>query len=210
MSHHPRTTAASDPPLRWRSLADWGSLEFRPVQGQADSAVWNELIQRYHYLKYKPLPGAQIRYRVFSGPDLLAVLGFGAAAWTLAPRDRLIGRTAPQRQHTLHRVVDNARFLILPWICSQNIGLSYSLRMVKQLPLRTGKIATATLSFFWKRYVEQSRFQVTCDRAANWLHVGPTQGRGKLDRENRYALPAKDIFLYLLHKHFRRQLCQMP
>ena len=67
--HCPRVTAASEPPLLWRPSGDWDALQFRQVQSQGDSALWNELIQRYHYLKYKPLPGAQIRYMVFSGPD---------------------------------------------------------------------------------------------------------------------------------------------
>ncbi len=207
--HRPRATAASDPPLRWRSAADWGSLEFRPVQSQADSALCIELIQRYHYLKYKPLPGAQIRYMVFSGPDLLAVLGFGAAAWTLAPRDRLIGWTAEQRQHNLHRVVNNARFLILPWIRSQNLASRILSGVLKQLP-KDWQDRYSYAPVLLETFVEQSRFRGTCYRAANWLHVGQTQGRGKLDRQNRYALPVKDIFLYPLHKHFRRQLCQMP
>ena len=70
--HRPRATAASDPPLLWRPSGDWSSLEFRQVKRRPDSALWNELIQRYHYLKYKPLAGAQIRYLVYSGPDLLA------------------------------------------------------------------------------------------------------------------------------------------
>ena len=207
--HRPRATAASDPPPRWRSDADWRSLEFRPVQSQADSALWNELIQRYHYLKYKPLPGAQIRYMVFSGPDLLAVLGFGAAAWTLAPRDRLVGWTAEQRQHNLHRVVNNARFLILPWIRSQNLASRILSGVVKQLP-KDWRDRYRYAPVLLETFVEQSRFRGTCYRAANWLHVGQTQGRGKLDRENRYALPVKDIFLYPLHKHFTRQLCQLP
>ena len=97
-------------------------LPFRQVQSQADSSQWNELIQRYHYLKYKPLPGAQIRYMVLSGPALLAVLGFGAAGWALAPRDRFIGWTSRQRQENLHRVVNNARFLVLPWIRAKNLA----------------------------------------------------------------------------------------
>lgn len=205
--HRPRITAASDPPLRWLSDGDWKSLAFRPVQSPADSALFNELVQRYHYLKYKPLPGAQIRYMVFSGPDLLAVLGFGASAWTLAPRDRLIGWTAQQRQHNLHRVVNNARFLILPWIRSPNLASRILSGVVKQLP-QDWQDRYRYAPVLLETFVEQSRFRGTCYRAANWLHVGQTQGRGKLDRENRYALPVKDIFLYPLHKHFKRHLCQ--
>ena len=131
--HRPRATAASDPPLLWRPSGDWNSLEFRQVHSRRDSALWNELIQRYHYLKYKPLTGAQIRYLVYSGPDLLAVLGFGASAWSLAPRDRFIGWTRRQREANLHLVVNNARFMILPWIRGKNLASRILSRVVRQL-----------------------------------------------------------------------------
>ncbi len=204
----PRPTAASDPPLLWRPGGDWGPLEFRQVHSQADSSLWNELIQRYHYLKYKPLPGAQIRYMVFGGPDLLAVLGFGAAAWALAPRDRFIGWTSRQRQANLHRVVNNARFLILPWIRAQNLASRILSGVVRQLPQHwQNRYGYAPV--LMETFVEQRRFRGTCYRAANWLHIGQTKGRGKLDY-HRYALPIKEIFLYPLDKHFRRQLCQLP
>jgi len=58
-------------------------------------------------------------------------------------------------------------------------------------------------------FVEQGRFRGTCYRAANWIYVGQTKGRGKLDRQNRYALPVKDIFLHPIHKHFRKELCKL-
>jgi hypothetical protein len=77
------------------------------------SQLWNELIERYHYLGHKPLPGAQLRYFVYSGSRLLATLGFGASAWSVAGRDRFIGWTAKQHKSNLHLIVNNARFLIL-------------------------------------------------------------------------------------------------
>ena len=81
------------------------------------------MIQRYHYLGYQPLPGAQMRYLVFGAENqLLAVLGFGAAAWKVAPRDLYIGWAPEQRAQNLHLVVNNARFLILPWVHSRNLG----------------------------------------------------------------------------------------
>ena len=206
--HRPRATAASDPPLLWRPSSDWSSLEFRQVQSRSDSALWNELIQRYHYLKYKPLAGAQIRYLVYSGPDLLAILGFGASAWALAPRDRFIGWTNRQRQANLHLVVNNARFLILPWIHGENLASRILSRVVRQLP-QDWQSRYGYAPVLLETFVERDRFRGTCYRAANWMNVGRTQGRGKLD-PHRYALPVKEIFLYPLRKHFRRQLCQLP
>ena len=102
----PRLTTASDPkaPLSL-SAGALGPLVFRGVDAPPDSALWNELIERYHYLGYKPLPGAQIRYLVFGRGHLLAALGFGAAAWKVAPRDRFIGWTADQRRANLGKAL---------------------------------------------------------------------------------------------------------
>ncbi len=112
----PRLTSVSEPQEAISLPAGaLGKLLFRPVNTPDDSKLWNELIERYHYLGYKPLPGAQIRYLVFGNSHLLlAALGFGAAAWTVAPREKFIGWTNQQRQRNLHLVVNNARFLILP------------------------------------------------------------------------------------------------
>jgi len=206
--HRPRTTSASDPPLLWRAEGDWRLLEFRQVQGRADSSLWNELVQRYHYLKYKPLTGAQIRYLVYSGPDLLAVLGFGASAWALAPRDRFIGWTSHQRQANLHLVVNNARFLILPWIRVRNLASRILSQVVRQLP-QHWQCRYGYAPVLLETFVQRDRFRGTCYRAANWLHVGQTQGRGKLD-PHLNALPVKEIFLYPLREDFRQLLCQPP
>ena len=96
-------------------------LQLRLVS-PGQSRLWNEYIHRYHYLGYKTLPGAQLRYFVTSGNTLLALLGFGASAWQTAPRDRFIGWSHEQRQNNLHLIVNNARFLILPWIQSKNLA----------------------------------------------------------------------------------------
>jgi hypothetical protein len=86
------------------------------IQHKSYSRLWNEYIERYHYLGHKPLPGAQLRYLIHTDGQLIALLGFGAAAWQTAPRDRYIGWSYEQRQANLHLIVNNARFLILPWV----------------------------------------------------------------------------------------------
>jgi len=155
----PRLTPASDPqePLT-TPVGRLGELVFRCVETRRDSSLWNELIERHHYLGYQPLPGAQIRYLITRGDDLLAAVGFGASAWKVAPRDLFIGWTLEQRRDHLHQVI------------------------------------------------EKARFRGTCYRAANWIHVGQTQGRGKLDRYKRFAVPVKDVFLLPLRRDFRQRL----
>ncbi len=203
----PRLTPASDPQESLTApVGRLGELVFRCVETRQDSSLWNELVERHHYLGYQPLPGAQIRYLIARGDNLLAAVGFGASAWKVAPRDLFIGWTHQQRQDHLHLVVDNARFLILPWIHSPNLASHLLARLARRLPQdweRRYGYAPVLLETF----VEQARFRGTCYRAANWIHVGQTQGRGKLDRHKRFAVPVKDVFLLPLRRDFRQRLC---
>ncbi len=171
------------------------------------SQLWNELIERYHYLGYKPLLGAQLRYFVYSGSRLLATLGFGASAWSVAGRDRYIGWTAKQRQSNLHLIVNNARFLILPWIKSRNLAskiLSLASKQIREDWYTRYNYRPVLLETF----VEINRFTGTCYRAANWKQVGITQGRGKLEKSMQGKLPKKYVLLYPLVKDFKEQLCR--
>lgn len=189
---------------------DLGKLQCDPVSAGNRSALWNELIERYHYLGYSPLPGAQMRYLVRSseghGGRLLAALGFGAAAWKVAPRDEHIGWTHAQRKANLPLVANNARFLILPWVQSRNLASRILSTVARRLPAdwqeRYGQEPVLLETF-----VEKQRFEGTCYKAANWVEVGQTQGRGKLDTEHKHDLPVKKIFLYPLQKTFRQTLC---
>jgi len=209
----PKRTAAGDPrePIRL-PLAALGQIALRPVCSRKDSALWNELIERHHYLRYKPLPGAQLRYLVFADsvrwpePQLLAAFGFGAAAWMVAPRDQFIGWTAPQRKRNLHLVVNNARFLILPWVQVPNLASTILARAAR----RIAQDWTDRYGFkpvLLETFVDTERFHGTCYRAANWIHVGQTQGRGKLNKTHIRLEPIKDIFLHPLTKRFRHALC---
>ena len=102
-------------------MPEAGALDLSLVDTRT-SALWNDYIDRYHYLGYTALPGAQLRYFVRSQGQILALLGFSAAAWKVAPRDEYIGWDAQTRKKNLHLVVNNARFLILPWIRSKNLA----------------------------------------------------------------------------------------
>ena len=203
----PLPSPASDPgePIRG-SVGELGELVFKQVRAETASALWNELIERYHYLGYKPLPGAQMRYLVSSTDHLLAALGFGASAWKAQDRDSFIGWTAEQRTRNLHLIVNNARFLIVPWVRCKNLASRILSTVAKILPTDWEE-RYAYRPVLLETFVEKDRFQGTCYRAANWIHVGQTKGRGKLDRYKRYELPVKDIFLYPLVRDFRQKLC---
>jgi len=167
--------------------------------------LWNELVDRFHYLGYKPLPGAQLRYFVQSQHGIVAVLGFSAAAWKTAPRDRHIGWDHEARKNNLHLVVDNSRFLVLPWIRSKNLA-SRILGMATRRLADDWQARYKYRPVLMESFVQKDKFLGTSYKAANWKCVGETQGRGKLDRNNRRALPVKTVWLYPLVKDFRDQL----
>ena len=202
----PRLTSASAP-RKVLSLFDFtlDEITLDPVDVRKDSFLWNELIERYHYLGHQPLPGAQIRYLVRHGSEHLAALGFAAAAWKVAPRDLFIGWSAEERQRNLHLIVNNARFLILPWIEAQNLASRILSLAARRLP-KDWLTRYGYKPVLLETFVERDRFRGTCYRAANWIHVGATQGRGKLDRKWQRLLPVKDIFLFPLCRSFRQTL----
>ena len=202
-----RRTPATDPgPPLTAPVHQLGGLRLDLVAARTESHLWNEYIARYHYRGYHPLPGAQLRYFARSHDQILALLGFGAAAWRIAPRDHWIGWTDPQRQRHLHLIVNNARFLILPWIESKNLAS----KLLGMAARRLGNDWTEHYGYrpvLLETFIDTDRFHGGCYRAANWVHVGTTQGRGKLDRDHSAKLPRKDIWLYPLVKHFRPHLC---
>lgn len=176
------------------------------VATRSDSHLWNEFVERYHYLGHQPLPGAQLRYFARSQGRTLALLGFGAAAWKAAPRDTFIGWTAAQRTGRLHLVVNNARFLILPRVASRNLAS----RLLSMAASRIAADWSARYGYepvLLETFVEKDRFAGTCYRAANWQLLGDTKGRGKLDPHKLALLPVKTIWVYPLFKRFRRALC---
>ena len=181
------------------------NIHLELVSNKNSSRLWNEYIDRYHYLAHKTLPGAQLRYFARSEEGLLALFGFGAAAWKVAPRDKFIGWSTNQREKNLHLIVNNARFLILPWVKSQHLAS-------KLLGLVARRLADDWLDRYGYRpvlletFVEKERFAGTCYRAANWICLGDTQGRGKLDRVHARDLPVKSIWVFPLTKCFREAI----
>jgi hypothetical protein len=151
------------------------------------------------------LPGAQLRYLIRCDHGVLGAIGFGAAAWKVAVRDRWTGWQAPCREARLGGVLNNARFLILPWVQVKNLAS-------KVLALAAAPIAEDFAARYDERpvlletFVQIPRFRGTCYRAANWQYLGETAGRGKCDRTHRAALPRKAVYVYPLAADFRAAL----
>jgi len=182
-------------------------LTIHQVAGAANSRLWNEYIARYHYLGYTPLAGSQMRYFVFAGERLLALLSFGASAWKLAARDRFIAWEEAGRQKNLQLVVNNARFLILPWIQSKGLASKILSVVSRQLP-NDWQQRYGYRPVLLETFVETPRHRGTCYKAANWINVGKTAGRGKKCHTHKQIIPIKDIWLYPLRQNFRTVLAR--
>lgn len=179
------------------------------IRSAEESALYNELLERYHYLGYTKMAGAQIRYFIRCEEGLLGAIGFGAAAWKLSSRDRFIGWAPALREKNLHLILNNARFLILPWVRSKNLAskvLSLCARQIPQDFVKNYGYSPVLLETF----VEHGRFSGTCYRAGNWIPVGQTKGRGKKHIYKTPGVPIKDVWLYPLRSDFRRVLHSEP
>lgn len=188
--HFPPTAATAAQPALQQPVHQLAPLTLRLVGDTGVSRLWNEYIQRYHYLGYTPLSGSQLRYNVFAGDQLVALLSFGASAWKLAGRDRFIGWPEPQRLKNLQLVVNNARFLILPWIQSKGLASKILSISARQLP-HDWHQRYGYRPVLLETFVESERHRGTCYKAANWGHVGQTAGRGKKCPVHKPIVPSR-------------------
>jgi hypothetical protein len=203
--YHRRDLPETDPALFVPFSFEDIRLEI--VSDKKSSALWNSFIDRYHYLGHQSLPGAQLRYFAKAGDQIIALLGFGAAAWTTQPRDTFIGWSHETRKKNLHLIVNNARFLILPWISVKNLA-SRLLAIVAKRIAQDWALRYHYRPVLLETFVELPRFQGTCYKAANWIYVGITKGRGKLEPTQQCKLPKKSIWVYPLVRNFKTTLVQ--
>ena len=205
----PRTEKADAQAPISAKLSDLAPISLARVKTKEERQLWYEYVDRYHYLGYQLPFGAQLRYFIQSveNPGLtLGCLQFSSPAWQMAPRDRWIGWDDEQRQRNLQKIINNSRFLIFPWIQIKNLASSVLGLAVKTLP-DDWESCYAYRPVLMETLVAQDRFKGTCYKAANWVHVGATTGRGRMDRENkRKGMAIKEIYVYPLSKRFRQQL----
>src|ERR1700727_636866 len=190
------------------SLGDYLPLQLQLLDNSDDRCLFRQYIQRYHYLGYKVPYGAQLRYfvRALQPPcPLLACLLFTSAAWKMAPRDEHIGWSQATRQANLPLVVNQSRFLILPWVQVPNLASHILSLAARQLP-RDWLAAYRAQPVLLETLVDATRYHGGCYRAANWTQVGLTQGRGRMDRSGQAQGVCKHIFLLPSHRRWRERL----
>src|SRR3990172_6752636 len=181
------------------SVKELGKLKLVRVNakdGELD-LQWKKLVATHHYLGYRPLCGAQLRYLIGWEHGYVGALGFSAAALYLKARERWIGWSHPARQCHLPKVVANSRFVIAGGVRVKNLASKVLGMAQRRLPEDWAQ-AYGYKPLLLETYVESKRFAATSYRAANWIQVGKTRGRGRQDREHRQNKPIKDIYLYPL------------
>ena len=183
-------------------------LELALVEGPAESRWWREQVERYHYLGCRVPFGAHLRYWVRHGGRELACLLWTSPAWKMQARDKWIGWSDEQRRHNLQSIVNNGRFLVLPWVRIKGLASKILALSARQMP-RDWETRYGCRPVLLETLVDAARFRGTCYRAANWIHVGQTAGRGRMDREHTaHGQAVKDIYVYPLARDARQQLCR--
>ena len=205
----PRTAAGEPGQPLLGTVGQFGTVSLRPVRTAGEHGWWRELIGRYHYLGYRVPFGAQLRYLAFVSeptPTVVAALQVSSPAWRLAVRERWIGWDDRTRARNLQRVVNNSRFLVLPWVRVKNLAS-------RLLSLLAGRLAAdwqarfATEPLLLETLVDRRRFAGTCYRAANWIELGDTAGRGRMDRAHaRHGQEPKRVLVYPLVADAQRRL----
>ena len=186
-------------------VCDFGSLTIRMVRFSPEEALWDHLVDKYHYLGRPWIVGSYLKYIAYFGDRSVACLGWGSAAWKVACRDQEIGWGNSARQTNLHKVVNNVRFLIPPWVRVEHLAskvLAANIRMLRRDWWTFYNSPVVLLETF----VDAERFSGTCYRAANWRCIGKTKGRGKYDRYSRALSSVKAVFVYPLAADFREAL----
>lgn len=187
------------------ALADFGPIELTIAHPGDDLKRWGSYVNQYHMLGRKLVFGSQLHYFIKSGDKELGCLQFSASTWALEERDKWIGWKAEDKKQRLHLIVNNSRYLIFPWVSIRNLAskaLAIAAKKIQKDWLREYCYAPVMLETF----VDSEHFKGTCYKAANWVYLGQTKGRGRFDRERTARLSIKDIYAYPLQKDFKECL----
>jgi hypothetical protein len=186
-------------------LSELGPLTFRQVRRTADEPRFDGLIEAHHYLGYTQPVGEHLKFLVYAGERPVACFAWSSAPRHLGPRDQHLGWSADARRSNIRFVAYNSRFLILPWVEVPHLASHLLGRMVRMLPAEWARVYGHPV-YFAETFVEPARFRGTCYRAANWVPLGRTTGRGKDDLTHRPNRPLKEVLGYPLTRRFRELL----
>lgn len=183
-------------------------LEIREVRGTANEKLFNSLIAQYHYLGYCYPVGERLKYIVYTGERPIACFLWSSAPRHIGSRDRFIGWSAAVRKKNIHLIGYNSRFLLLPWVHCSFLASHLLGKILKVVSADWQRVYNHPV-YFVETFVDTERFKGTCYRAANWIYLGETTGRGKNDQTHRANRSIKAVWGYPLTKNFRELLCHV-
>lgn len=201
----PETAPRAEVSIRARDIDGAALSQVTGAGNPKRERLWNEYLERYHYLGYGVSLGAHLKYFVYVHQQPIACLAFSGAAWRVEVRDRWIGWSEESRRRNLSYVVNNTRFLILPWVSSPNLASRVLSLVVRRLP-QDWQRRYGYRPLLLETFVPSERYRGTCYQAANWIVVGCTQGRGRMDRHFKADVGKKAMWLYPLVKDAASQL----
>ena len=199
-----------DPPhidtTPWRAnLSAVRPLEFRLVRRTAEEPLFNGLLEHYHFLGYTQPVGEHLKYMVCGAGRVVACLAWSSAPRHLGPRDRFIGWRAEARRRNIRFIAYNTRFLIPPWIQVPHLASHILGRMPLVLSRDWARIYGHPI-YFLETFIDPARSRGTCYRAANWIPLGLTTGRGKDSQSKKPNRSIKEVLGYPVWKRFRELL----
>lgn len=182
-------------------------LAIRLVRRTGEEGLVNGLIERFHYLGYTQPVGEQLKYLICAQDRPVACVVWSSGPWHMGPRDRFIGWSPTVRRRRLHLLAYNTRFLILPWVEVPHLASHILGHMARQISADWESIYKHPVHYL-ETFVDRERFKGTCYRAANWVHLGQTTGRGIKEKTKKVTRSIKDVLGYPLRKDFRAKLCE--
>jgi hypothetical protein len=187
------------------SLKELGPLTFEQVRRTGKEKIYDGLIEQYHYLRYVQPVGEHLKYVIEASGRPVALLGWSSAPRHLGCRDRYIGWSKEARQRNIRYLAYNTRFLVLPWFRAAHLA-SHLLGHMAKVVARDWERVYGHRVYFLETFVDPGRFRGTSYRAANWVYLGRTVGRGKDSISKRPNRSIKEVLGYPLHRRFRQLL----
>ena len=183
-------------------------VEIRQVRRTPYEKLFNGLISQYHYLGYCHPVGEHLKYIVYTEGRAIACFAWSSAPRHIGSRDKFIGWSPAIRKKNIHLIGYNSRFLILPWVRIQHLASHILGRMAKVVSADWQRVYNHPV-YFLETFVDTEKFKGTSYRAANWIYLGATTGRGKNDQRNKPNRSIKAVWGYPLSKNFRELLCHV-